>query len=145
MTKLQRWPITDQKFVQWTNNCPVHEQSIRAVGDLVLRCNTPVCAVGNLVLHEPTQQNASGEAVYTNTVDIGQFLRTRAVGVAERKSIAFDCKLFTKPKSLEGARMVRNSIGLTNTFPCWTHSSHRILIQCALTGKVPSWSPLYGT
>ena len=36
-----------------------HEQSVRAVGDHVLRCGPPVCAVGDHVLLESKKEHAN--------------------------------------------------------------------------------------
>ena len=75
------------------DHLPHHEPSNCAVSDLSLLCNLPVCAVADHVLPEskeeqvekplePTQQElvviASEGAGFSNTVDDGQFFRTRA-------------------------------------------------------------------
>ena len=84
---------------------PHHEMSIRVVGDHLLCCKPPVCALGDQVLleskkeqvkepPEPTQElvvKASQEAGLSNTVDVGQFFRTRGVCDAHGRSTAPCC------------------------------------------------------
>ena len=80
---------------------PRHEQSTRAVGDHLLHCKIPECAVDDHVLLEskieqvkeppqPTQPElivkASQEAGFSRTTDLGQFFRTRPVCDAHGKA-----------------------------------------------------------
>ena len=52
-----------------------------------------------------------------NTVDVGQFFRTREVCDARGRSLAPCCKELTKPRPIQGFRMMRNILETTTCAP----------------------------
>ena len=102
------------------DHLPHHEHSICAVGDHVL----PESKKEQVKTPEPTQQEfvvkASQEAGFSKTVDIGQCFRKRVVCYARGRSIAPYFKEFTKPRCIEGSRMIRTT---SWTNQSWSRSS----------------------
>ena len=113
------------------------EQSIRAVGDHVLLESNKKAQAKEPP--EPTQQElivkAYQEAGFTQTADNGQFFGTRLVCDAHGRSIAPYCKKFTRPRSIEGSMIRRNSLDERKWVPFSPSSSRKIKASSALTLK----------
>ena len=89
----------NNRFMQWVTICSA---AVRQLALRVTTCFLRFRKTSKGITFTDTARTYE-ESGFSNTVDVGQFFRTRPVGDAHGRRIAPCCEYFTRPRSIEGS------------------------------------------